>query len=125
MLILVVNCARPPPAARRSSRATDSPMTPPPTTTTSAASLIPASVPVADRPARARPAAASGVRSWSGRTARPRRWRWCSSSPRGAAGEAGTRRAGLLRPLAERDFRLLWGGQAISLVGDGVLTVAL
>ncbi len=39
--------------------------------------------------------------------------------------KAGTRRAGLLRPLAERDFRLLWGGQAISLVGDGVLTVAL
>jgi MFS family permease len=34
-------------------------------------------------------------------------------------------RAGLLRPLAERDFRLLWSGQAVSLVGDGVLTVAL
>jgi hypothetical protein len=39
--------------------------------------------------------------------------------------KVGTGRAGLLRPLAERDFRLLWGGQAISLVGDGVLTVAL
>jgi Transmembrane secretion effector len=37
----------------------------------------------------------------------------------------GTGRGGLLRPLAERDFRLLWAGQAISLVGDGVLTVAL
>jgi Transmembrane secretion effector len=38
---------------------------------------------------------------------------------------ARTRRGGLLRPLAERDFRLLWAGQAISLLGDGVLTVAL
>jgi Transmembrane secretion effector len=38
---------------------------------------------------------------------------------------AGTGRGGLLRPLAERDFRLLWAGQAISLLGDGVLTVAL
>ena len=37
----------------------------------------------------------------------------------------GTGRGGLLRPLAERDFRLLWAGQAISLLGDGVLTVAL
>jgi hypothetical protein len=37
----------------------------------------------------------------------------------------GTERGGLLRPLAERDFRLLWAGQAISLLGDGVLTVAL
>jgi len=39
--------------------------------------------------------------------------------------KVGSGRAGLLRPLAERDFRLLWSGQAISLVGDGVLTVAL
>jgi hypothetical protein len=39
--------------------------------------------------------------------------------------KAGIRRAGLLRPLAERDFRLLWGGQVISLLGDGILTVAL
>jgi hypothetical protein len=38
---------------------------------------------------------------------------------------SGTGRGGLLRPLAERDFRLLWAGQAISLLGDGVLTVAL
>jgi hypothetical protein len=37
----------------------------------------------------------------------------------------GTGRGGLLRPLAERDFRLLWAGQAISLLVDGVLTVAL
>jgi Transmembrane secretion effector len=39
--------------------------------------------------------------------------------------KAGTRRAGLGGPLAERDFRPLWGGQAISLLGDGVLMVAL
>jgi Transmembrane secretion effector len=38
---------------------------------------------------------------------------------------AGTGRRGLLRPLGERDFRLLWAGQAVSLLGDGVLTVAL
>ena len=38
---------------------------------------------------------------------------------------AGTGRGGLLRPLGERDFRLLWAGQAISLLGDGVLTVTL
>jgi MFS family permease len=31
----------------------------------------------------------------------------------------------LLRPLANRDFRLLWSGQAISYVGNGVMTVAL
>jgi MFS family permease len=38
---------------------------------------------------------------------------------------SGTGRGSLLRPLAERDFRLLWAGQTISLLGDGVLTVAL
>jgi hypothetical protein len=32
---------------------------------------------------------------------------------------------GLLRPLAVRDFRLLWTGQTVSLLGDGLLTVAL
>jgi aminoglycoside phosphotransferase (APT) family kinase protein/MFS family permease len=31
----------------------------------------------------------------------------------------------ILRPLRERDFRLLWMGQAASLVGDGIFTVAL
>jgi MFS family permease len=36
-----------------------------------------------------------------------------------------TSRPGLLRPLRERDFRLLWSGQTVSLLGDGVLTVAL
>lgn len=30
-----------------------------------------------------------------------------------------------LWPLKERDFRLLWAGQAISAVGDGLVSVAL
>lgn len=34
-------------------------------------------------------------------------------------------RTGFLRPLRERDFALLWFGQAISLVGDGVFTITL
>jgi MFS family permease len=39
--------------------------------------------------------------------------------PAAAAG-----RVGLLRPLRHRDFRLLWAGMSISLVGDGVFLVA-
>ena len=35
------------------------------------------------------------------------------------------RRIALLRPLAERDFALLWTGRATSLLGDGVYMVAL
>jgi DHA3 family tetracycline resistance protein-like MFS transporter len=35
------------------------------------------------------------------------------------------RRIALLRPLAERDFALLWAGRATSLLGDGVYMVAL
>ncbi|MFN2589716.1 MAG: MFS transporter [Actinomycetota bacterium] len=31
----------------------------------------------------------------------------------------------ILRPLTNRDFRLLWSGQAISQLGDGIFTVAL
>src|SRR5437867_3825224 len=31
----------------------------------------------------------------------------------------------MFRPLAVRDFRLLWGGQTISLLGDGIFVVAL
>lgn len=31
----------------------------------------------------------------------------------------------LLQPLRHRDFRLLWGGQTISLLGDGIFNVAL
>jgi MFS family permease len=31
----------------------------------------------------------------------------------------------ILRPLANREFRLLWSGQAVSQLGDGIFTVAL
>ena len=31
----------------------------------------------------------------------------------------------LFRPLKVRDFRLLWGGQTVSLLGDGIFVVAL
>jgi MFS family permease len=34
-------------------------------------------------------------------------------------------RVALLRPLRQRDFRLLWTGMSLSLLGDGVLLVAL
>jgi DHA3 family tetracycline resistance protein-like MFS transporter len=37
----------------------------------------------------------------------------------------GVSRAGLLAPLRHRDFRLLWGGMCISLLGDGAFIVAL
>jgi len=36
----------------------------------------------------------------------------------------GVARVGLLRPLRSRDFRLLWAGMTVSLVGDGVFLVA-
>jgi Transmembrane secretion effector len=43
------------------------------------------------------------------------------------APETGPRRArvGILRPLRIRDFRLLWTGMAVSMLGDGVFWVAL
>jgi MFS family permease len=38
----------------------------------------------------------------------------------------GLARVGLLRPLrASRDFRVLWGGMAVSLVGDGIFLIAV
>jgi MFS family permease len=37
----------------------------------------------------------------------------------------GFARVGLLRPLRSRDFRLLWAGQTVSLVGDGVFLIAM
>jgi len=39
-------------------------------------------------------------------------------------GGAGVSRVGLLRPLRRRDFRLLWTGMSVSLLGDGVFLVA-
>jgi len=37
----------------------------------------------------------------------------------------GTERSGLLTPLRDRDFRLLWSGMCLSLIGDGAFLVAL
>jgi DHA3 family tetracycline resistance protein-like MFS transporter len=37
----------------------------------------------------------------------------------------GVARVGLLRPLRSRDFRFLWAGMTVSLVGDGVFLVAI
>jgi MFS family permease len=37
----------------------------------------------------------------------------------------GLRRDGLLTPLRDRDFRLLWAGMCLSLIGDGAFLVAL
>jgi DHA3 family tetracycline resistance protein-like MFS transporter len=37
----------------------------------------------------------------------------------------GVNRVGLLRPLASRDFRLLWSGMTASLIGDGIFLVAI
>jgi DHA3 family tetracycline resistance protein-like MFS transporter len=37
----------------------------------------------------------------------------------------GFARAGLLRPLRHRDFRVLWSGMSVSLLGDGIFLVAI
>jgi len=37
----------------------------------------------------------------------------------------GFARVGILRPLRSRDFRLLWMGQTVSLVGDGIFLIAM
>ena len=34
-------------------------------------------------------------------------------------------RVGVLRPLQHRDFRLLWIGQTVSMIGDGVYVFAV
>jgi MFS family permease len=39
--------------------------------------------------------------------------------------QGGFSRVRILAPLADRDFRLLWGGMCVSLVGDGLFLVAL
>lgn len=41
------------------------------------------------------------------------------------SGDKERRRSGVLRPLADREFRLLWSGQTASLLGDGIFSVAL
>jgi MFS family permease len=47
------------------------------------------------------------------------------SSYEGGDRAGGSSRVRLLSPLRHRDFRLLWGGMCVSLVGDGVFMVAL
>jgi len=37
----------------------------------------------------------------------------------------GIARVGLLRPLKSRDFRLLWAGMSVSLIGDGMFLIAV
>ena len=37
----------------------------------------------------------------------------------------GFERAGSLAPLRHRDFRVLWAGMAVSLLGDGIFLVAM
>ncbi|HLX21241.1 MAG TPA: MFS transporter [Gaiellaceae bacterium] len=39
--------------------------------------------------------------------------------------QGGFARVGLLRPLRSRDFRMLWTGQTVSLVGDGIFLIAM
>ena len=34
-------------------------------------------------------------------------------------------RVGVLRPLRHRDFRLLWIGQTVSMIGDGIYVFAV
>jgi len=43
----------------------------------------------------------------------------------GSTNVRGWRRIGILQPLEIRDFRLLWSGLTISLIGDGIFFVAL
>ncbi|MFB3737623.1 MAG: MFS transporter [Candidatus Velamenicoccus archaeovorus] len=46
-------------------------------------------------------------------------------SPEAVGARAAERRPGILSPLALREFRLLWTGMTVSLLGDGVFFVAL
>ena len=47
------------------------------------------------------------------------------SGPPAPVGQVRRGRIGVLRPLGLRDFRLLWSGMTVSLLGDGIFTVAL
>src|SRR6185369_16765680 len=67
------------------------------------------------------------------RRTRPRRRRRAAPSPRapmhhsyeGLDRPGGFSRVRLLAPLRHRDFRLLWSGMCVSLLGDGVFLVAM
>jgi MFS family permease len=43
----------------------------------------------------------------------------------GNGGSSGRRRPVIFEPLRQRDFRLLWSGMTVSLIGDGIFLVAL
>ena len=62
--------------------------------------------------ARRQPQARSGARR-------------CSIVTRRSTAPAGFSRVHLLAPLRHRDFRLLWSGMSVSLLGDGVFLVAM
>ncbi len=48
-----------------------------------------------------------------------------SSDRRGNREPSGRRRPVIFEPLKQRDFRLLWSGMTVSLIGDGIFIVAL
>ena len=47
------------------------------------------------------------------------------SDPKGDGGQSGRRLPVIFEPLRHRDFRLLWSGMTVSLLGDGIFIVAL
>ena len=47
------------------------------------------------------------------------------SDPKGDGGQSGRRLPVIFAPLRHRDFRLLWSGMTVSLLGDGIFIVAL
>ena len=54
-----------------------------------------------------------------------RRQTACSIVTRRSTAPEASRGVNLLAPLRHRDFRLLWAGMAVSLVGDGIFLVAM
>ena len=47
------------------------------------------------------------------------------SDQKGDGGQSGRRLPVIFEPLRHRDFRLLWSGMTVSLLGDGIFIVAL
>ena len=47
------------------------------------------------------------------------------SDPKEDGGQSGRRLPVIFEPLRHRDFRLLWSGMTVSLLGDGIFIVAL